>query len=74
MVLGFFALIVMATWFQDWFALRLRLNALVAGVALGLAIIPSIFTCREDALRAVPRSYVEASMALGAPRWQTSRA
>ncbi|HVZ74723.1 MAG TPA: phosphate ABC transporter permease subunit PstC [Polyangia bacterium] len=70
-VLGFFALIVMATWFQDRLGLDSRLNALVSGAALSIAVIPVIFTLSEEAFRAVPRSYVEASTALGAARWQT---
>ena len=43
----------------------------MAGVALSFAIIPVIFTISEEALGAVPRSYIEASTALGAARWQT---
>jgi phosphate transport system permease protein len=70
-VLGFFALIVMATWFQDVFGFESRLNAFVSGVALSIAVIPVIFTLSEEAFRAVPRSYIEASTALGAARWQT---
>ena len=70
-VLGFFALMVMATWLQQALGLDSRLNALVAGVALSFAIIPVIFTVSEEAFGAVPRSYVEASTALGAARWQT---
>lgn len=70
-VLGFFALIVMASWLQSAFGFDSRLNALVAGVALSFAVIPVIFTVCEEALGAVPRSYVEASVALGAARWQT---
>ncbi len=70
-VLGFFALMVMASWFQDLFGLESRLNAMVAGVALSFAVIPVIFTVCEEALGAVPPSYVEASVALGAARWQT---
>ena len=70
-VLGFFALIVMATWFQDFLGLESRLNAIVAGVALSFAIIPVVFTISEEAFGAVPRSYIEASTALGAARWQT---
>ena len=70
-VLGFFALIVMATWFQDWFGFESRLNAILAGVALSFAVIPVIFTISEEAFGAVPRSYIEASTALGAARWQT---
>jgi phosphate transport system permease protein len=70
-VLGFFALIVMASWFQKTFGFDSRLNAVVAGVALSFAVIPVVFTVCEEALGAVPRSYVEASLALGAARWQT---
>jgi phosphate transport system permease protein len=70
-VLGFFALLVMATFFQDFLGLESRLNALVAGVALSFAIIPVVFTISEEAFGAVPRSYVVASTALGAARWQT---
>jgi phosphate transport system permease protein len=71
-VLGFFALIVMASWLQALTGAQSRLNALNAGIALGLGIIPTIFTVSEDALRAVPRSFREASLALGATRWQTA--
>jgi phosphate transport system permease protein len=70
-VLGFFALMIMASWFQNVFGLESRLNALVSGVALSFAVIPVIFTLAEEAFGAVPRSYVEASIALGAARWQT---
>lgn len=71
-VLGFFALMVLATLLQDTFGLTYRLNALVAGLALSLAIVPVVFTVAEDALTAVPRSYREASLALGASRWETA--
>jgi phosphate transport system permease protein len=71
-VLGFFALMVMATWVQDAFGFPYRLNAVVAGLALALTVVPVIFTVSEDALTAVPRSYREASLALGATRWETA--
>ena len=71
-VLGFFALIVLASWVQAVTGATSRLNTLNAGIALGLGIIPTVFTVSEDALRAVPRSYREASLALGASRWQTA--
>jgi phosphate transport system permease protein len=71
-VLGFFALMVLATLAQDLFGFTYRLNATVAGLALSLAIVPVIFTVCEDALTAVPRSYREASLALGATRWETA--
>jgi len=71
-VLGFFALIVLATWVQSLTGAVSRLNALNAGFALGLGIVPTIFSVSEDALRSVPRSYREASLALGASRWATA--
>jgi phosphate transport system permease protein len=71
-VLGFFALIVMASWVQAITGAPSRLNALNAGIALALGILPIVFSVCEDALRAVPRSYREASLALGASRWQTA--
>jgi phosphate transport system permease protein len=71
-VLGFFALIVMASWVQAVTGAPVRLNALNAGIALSLGVIPTIFSVSEDALRAVPRSFREASLALGASPWQTA--
>jgi phosphate transport system permease protein len=71
-VLGFFALMVLATIFQDAFGFSFRLNAVVAGFALALTVVPVVFTVSEDALTAVPRSYREASLALGATRWETA--
>jgi phosphate transport system permease protein len=70
-VLGFFALVVMASWLQRVFQFEMRLNAVVAGCALGLSIIPVIYTVAEDSLGAVPRAFREASLALGATRAQT---
>lgn len=71
-VIGFFALIVLATFFQDIFGYESRLNAFVGGVAMALAAIPIIYTISEDALSAVPKTYTEASLALGASKWQTA--
>jgi phosphate transport system permease protein len=71
-VLGFFALIVLASFLQNLFGFDYRLNAINAGVALGLAVIPIIYTISEDSLSAVPRSYRNASLALGASPWQTA--
>jgi len=71
-VMGFFALMVLASWLQAVTHSSMRLNALTAGIALGLGIIPTIFTVTEDALRAVPRTYREASLGLGASAWQTA--
>lgn len=69
-VLGFFALIVMASALQHVFGYGSRLNALVAGLALGLASVPVVFSIAEDALTSVPKAYVHGALALGASRWQ----
>jgi len=71
-VLGFFALMVLATFLQNVLHLTFRLNALNAGIALGLAVIPIIFTVAEDAMTSVPRSLRDAAIALGANPWQVS--
>jgi len=71
-VLGFFALIVLASWIQDALGLDFRLNVLNAGFALGLAVVPIVYTISEDALTAVPRSYRNAALALGASPWQAA--
>jgi phosphate transport system permease protein len=71
-VLGFFALIVLASFLQPIFGYQSRLNAFVAGIALGLAIIPVVFSIAEDALTSVPRSYTQAALALGSSKWQAA--
>jgi phosphate transport system permease protein len=71
-VIGFFALMVLATVFQNIFGYASRLNAFVGGIAMGLAAIPIIYTLTEDALTAVPKTYTEASLGLGASRRQTA--
>ncbi len=71
-VLGFFALVVLATALQKTFGFTYRLNAINAGIALGIAVIPIIFTVAEDAMNAVPKSLRDAAVALGANPWQVS--
>jgi phosphate transport system permease protein len=71
-VLGFFALIVMATVLQQIFGPQSRLNALCAGIALGFSVIPVVFSIAEDALTSVPRSYIQAALALGASKWKAA--
>ena len=81
-VLGFFGIAVLgqalrALSQQEWlawmpgFPIAERLNALTAGILLGLIAVPTIFTLAEDALQNVPRAFKEASYALGANRMQT---
>jgi len=71
-VIGFFALMVLATFLQEIFHYSTRLNSFVGGIAMGIAAIPIIYTITEDALTAVPKTFYEASLALGASKWQTA--
>lgn len=81
-VLGFFGIAVLGQALRavsqiealGWipgFPFAERLNALTAGCLLALIAVPTIFTLAEDALNNVPRSFKEASFALGASRMQT---
>lgn len=61
---------------QAWFLQTLGLdydqrNALVVGIAMGMAVIPVIFAISEDAIHGVPRHLTTGSLALGATHWQT---
>jgi len=71
-VLGFFALILLASVLQKALGLTYRLNALNAGIALGLTVIPIVFTVAEDAMSSVPNSLRDAARALGANPWQVT--
>jgi phosphate transport system permease protein len=71
-VLGFFSLMILASVLQDLFNLTYRLNALNSGIALGLCVIPIVYTVAEDALSSVPHAYREGSLAMGATTWQTA--
>jgi phosphate transport system permease protein len=61
---------------RDWFKAELGIgydqrNALVVGVAMGFAVIPTIFSIAEDAIFSVPKHLTVGSLALGATPWQT---
>ena len=46
-------------------------NALVVGIAMGIAVVPTIFSIAEDAIFSVPGHLTSGSLALGATHWQT---
>jgi len=50
-----------------------RFSALAGGVALALLMLPTIVRSTEEVVRLVPRSYREAALALGAPRWRATQ-
>lgn len=70
-VLGFFGLVVVAPLVREGLDLRSGLNAFTGALILALMAVPTIISISEDAIRAVPVSYKEASMALGASKLQT---
>ncbi|MFZ5432410.1 MAG: phosphate ABC transporter permease subunit PstC [Calditrichota bacterium] len=72
-VIGFFGLVVVAPLVKQVFHLYTGLNALTGALLLALMAIPTIISISEDAIRGVPASYKEASLALGASRLQTIR-
>lgn len=46
-------------------------NSLIVGIAMGFAVIPTIFSIAEDAIFSVPKHLTQGSLALGATSWQT---
>lgn len=70
-VYGFFGLVVIVPLIQDVFKIPVGESALAGAVILAIMALPTIITVAEDAIRTVPRSTKEASLALGASHWQT---
>ena len=70
-VLGFLGILILAPYLRRLLDLPTGLTALAGGILLGGISIPTIVSVAEDALDAVPRSYRDAALALGATRWQT---
>lgn len=70
-VYGFFGLIVIVPLIQSTFNLPVGETGLAGSIILGIMALPTIITVSEDALRNTPRSMKEASLALGATKWQT---
>lgn len=59
-------------WFNHEFGIGYdQRNALVVGIAMGFAVIPTIFSIAEDAIFSVPKHLTVGSLALGATPWQT---
>lgn len=70
-VYGFFGLVIIVPLVQQIFRLQVGETALAGSIVLGIMALPTIITISEDALRTTPRSLKEASLALGATKWQT---
>jgi phosphate transport system permease protein len=70
-VYGFFGLVVLVPLIQTTFKLDVGETVLAGSIVLGIMALPTIVTVAEDSLRSTPRALKEASLALGASRWQT---
>jgi phosphate transport system permease protein len=70
-VLGFLGILVVAPYLRVLLNLPTGLSAFTGSLLLGGIAIPTIVSIAEDALDAVPRSYRDASLAMGATQWQT---
>ena len=70
-VYGFFGLIVIVPLLQDVFGLPVGESGLAGALVLAIMALPTIITVSQDAMLNCPRSQREASLALGASKWQT---
>ncbi|MDG5786835.1 phosphate ABC transporter permease PstA [Evansella sp. AB-P1] len=66
-VYGLFGLAIFAS------TLRIGVGLITAAITLAIMVLPWVITASEEALKAVPRSFREGGLALGATKWQTIR-
>jgi phosphate ABC transporter permease protein PstC len=71
-VYGFMGIVVVLPWIRRHLG-GPGASSLAAALILGVMILPTIIAISLDALQAVPRSYREGSLAMGATQWQTIR-
>lgn len=70
-VLGFFGMTVLAPIVREVLGAPTGLTAFTGGLVLAYMSLPTIISVAEDALDAVPKSYRDAGLAMGATQWQT---
>lgn len=69
--IGFLGIVLLGPNIAKVFGIQNGLNALNGSILLAIMALPTIITVSEDAIHAVPKSYREASLALGADKWET---
>ncbi len=70
-VLGFFGMTLIAPMVRTTLGAPTGLTAFTGGLILAYMALPTIISVAEDALDAVPKSYRDAGLAMGATKWQT---
>lgn len=71
-IYGFFAIMVVTPFLQQFIPGMAGFNSLSPGIVMGIMIMPLISSFSEDVIHAIPSSIREASYALGATRFQTT--
>ncbi|MBI5031537.1 MAG: phosphate ABC transporter permease subunit PstC [Chloroflexi bacterium] len=69
-VLGFFGMTLLAPFMRETLDLPTGLTAFTGALVLAYMALPTIISVAEDALDAVPKSYRDAALAMGATQWQ----
>jgi len=69
--IGFLGIVLLGPGISKLFGIQNGLNALNGSILLAIMALPTIITISEDAINAVPKSHREASLALGANKWET---
>ncbi len=72
-VLGFLGIVVLSNWVRISFNLSSGFTVLTGSIMISLMALPTIISVADDAIRALPDEYREASLALGASKWETIR-
>ncbi|EPR43857.1 phosphate ABC transporter, inner membrane subunit PstC [Desulfovibrio sp. X2] len=70
-VIGFFGMVVVAPFLQNYLDVWVGYNLFNASLMLAFMSVPTICSISEDAIYSVPRELKEASLALGSTHWQT---
>jgi len=70
-VLGFFGMTLVAPFIRETLGTPTGLTAFTGALILAYMALPTIISVAEDALDAVPKSYRDAGLAMGATQWQT---
>jgi phosphate transport system permease protein len=69
-IYGFWGLIVLVPLIRNYLG-GPGLSVLAGSLVLGIMILPTIISISEDSLRALPRTFKEGALSLGATHWQT---
>lgn len=70
-IYGLFGMKILGPFLRDFFGLPTGLTALTASIILGIMALPTIVSLAEDAITSVPKHFRDASLALGATKWET---